>query len=146
MASDAALDAACVSRVLAFLEDDADAVGSALRVCRLWRSSARDSALPFWGALDAARFGAVHRHGARAAFCKCAVAAVLRSGVGRRLRRLDLSGVTACEACRASEVSVAAQPLGYFEVALTPLHRQQAGGGDASLLAELCVAGRAQGA
>jgi hypothetical protein len=112
-----ALDAACVSRVLWFV-DDAATLGAALRVSRLWRRCGRDAALPFWAQLDAARFAAVHRsvadagdaEGAAPCFCACAVVAVLRSGVGSRLRRLDLSGATTCDECCASDEPPQARP------------------------------------
>ena len=93
------LDAACVSHVLSFV-DDAATIGAALRVCRLWRRCARDNRLPVWAQMDAARFRALHLGNDAPLFCACAVVHSLRRGAGRSLRRLDLSGASACDTCR----------------------------------------------
>ena len=94
-----ALDAACVTAVLSFV-DDAATMGAALRLNSLWRSCARNAALPFWAHLSAERYNALHVwHADAAPLCACAATAVLRSAVARRLRRLDLSGATVCEDC-----------------------------------------------
>jgi len=93
------LDAACVSRVLSFVDDPA-AFGAALRVCRLWRRCSRDATLPVWAQMDAARFRALHPGPDAPRFCACAVVFSLRHGAGRALRRLDVSAATACDACR----------------------------------------------
>ena len=53
------LDAACITAVLSHV-DDAATMGAALRVSHLWRSCARNSALPFWAHLSAERFNALH--------------------------------------------------------------------------------------
>jgi len=123
MADTVALDAACVSHVLSSV-DDGDTMGAALRVSHLWRSCARDAALPFWASLDAQRFRALHQGGeereseAAPVFCACAAVVVLRSGVGRRLRRLDLSGATVCPRCDIAPGSGFVVPRGTVELAL----------------------------
>ena len=98
-ASTPELDAACVSHVFSFV-DDVATIGSALRVCRLWRRCARDNRLPVWAEMDAARFRALHLGSDAPLFCACAVVHSLRRGAGHSLRRLDLSGALACDTCR----------------------------------------------
>jgi hypothetical protein len=123
------LDAACVSRVLSFV-DDAATMGAALRVSRLWRRCGRDATLPMWAEMDAARFRALHLGAAEPRFCACAVVHSLRRGAGRTLRRLDLSAATSCDTCR---INLTARG---FTVVVRPVRRRVA-----AALVLTCTAG-----
>ena len=95
------LDADCIAAVLSFVSDDAATIGAALRVSKLWRHCARTHVPSFWAHLSAERFNALHSWNESAPqLCECKALEVLRSGAGRRLRRLDLLDVTTCTSCR----------------------------------------------